>query len=434
MTAASARPVRGQDRHRPDAGPDWDAVVVGARVAGAATALLLARAGLRVLVVDRARRGSDTLSTHALMRGGVLQLRRWGVLERVVAAGAPPVRRVTFHYGSQATPVALKPYAGVSALYAPRRTVLDAVLADAAEAAGARLRFGLVVTDLARDDAGRVAGVVLRDHGGATWTERARLVVGADGRGSLVADRVAAPTVAAGAHAGTYAYGYWPAADLDGYHWYYGDALSAGVIPTDDGLACVFVGGPPALLAAALRHRHPAEAQHALLARLDRGLADLTATPSLGPVRVFRGMPAWLRRPYGPGWALVGDAGCWKDPLSTHGITAALHDAELLATAVVAGAASQRTTGIALAGYQAQRDRVARQMHPIVDRLASHEWNLAEARQLLQALASVMADEVEAIRGPEPRQQPGLVPAVDAAAPRRIGSVRTGHTTGWPVS
>ena len=434
MTAASARPLRGQDRHRPDAGPDWDAVVVGARVAGAATALLLARAGLRVLVVDRARRGSDTLSTHALMRGGVLQLRRWGVLERVVAAGAPPVRRVTFHYGSQATPVALKPYAGVSALYAPRRTVLDAVLADAAEAAGARLRFGLVVIDLARDGAGRVAGVVLRDHGGATWTERARLVVGADGRGSLVADRVAAPTVAAGAHAGTYAYGYWPAADLDGYHWYYGDALSAGVIPTDDGLACVFVGGPPALLAAALRHRRPAEAQHALLARLDRGLADLTATPSLGPVRVFRGMPAWLRRPYGPGWALVGDAGCWKDPLSTHGITAALHDAELLATAVVAGAASQRTTRIALAGYQAQRDRVARQMHPIVDRLASHEWNLAEARQLLQALASVMADEVEAIRGQEPRPQPGLVPAVDAGGPRRIGSVRTGHTTGWPVT
>ena len=93
--------------------------------------------------------------------------------------------------------------------------------------------------------------MVLRDHGGATWTERARLVVGADGRGSLVAARVAAPTVAAGAHAGAYVYGYWPAADLDGYHWYYGDGLSAGVIPTNDGLACVFVGGPPAVLAAA---------------------------------------------------------------------------------------------------------------------------------------------------------------------------------------
>ena len=104
----------------------------------------------------------------------------------------------------------------------------------------------------------------------------------------------------------------------------------------------------------------------------------------------------------GRGWALVGDAGWWKDPLSTHGITAALHDAELLATAVVAGAASERATRIALAGYQAQRDRTALPMHPIVDRLASHEWDPAEARQLLRGLSSVMADEVEAIRGLDP--------------------------------
>jgi len=139
-------------RRRPGADPGWDAVVVGARVAGASTALLLARAGLRVLVVDRARRGSDTLSTHALMRGGVLQLRRWGLLDRVAATGAPPVRRVTFHYGNDVMPVSLKPYAGVDALYAPRRTVLDAILVDAAENAGARFRFGSAVIDLARSD------------------------------------------------------------------------------------------------------------------------------------------------------------------------------------------------------------------------------------------------------------------------------------------
>jgi 2-polyprenyl-6-methoxyphenol hydroxylase-like FAD-dependent oxidoreductase len=380
----------------------WDAVVVGARVAGASTALLLARAGLRVLVVDRARRGSDTLSTHALMRGGVLQLRRWGVLDRVVATGAPPVRRVTFHYGRETTTVSLKPYAGVEALYAPRRTVLDAVLADAAEDAGAQLRFGVAVTDLTRDGAGRVVGVTLRDHGGATWTERTPLVVGADGRGSLVAARVAAPTVVAGAHAGAYLYGYWPAADLDGYHWYYGDGLSAGAIPTNDGLACIFAGGPPAVLAAALRHRRPADAHQALSARLDRGLADLVAAPPDGPVRVFRGMPARLRRPYGPGWALVGDAGWWKDPLSTHGITDALRDAELLTAAVVGGSATHRAAEAGFAGYQAGRDRTAVPMHPVVDRLASHDWDPVEARRLLRALSSVMADEVEAIRGLEP--------------------------------
>ena len=178
-----------------DAG--WDAIVVGARVAGASTALLLARAGLRVLVVDRARRGSDTLSTHALMRGGVVHLKRWGLLDGVAATGAPPVRRVTFHYGREHLPVSLKPYAGVDALYAPRRTILDALLVEAAEEAGARFRFGPVVTDLARDGAGRVVGVVVRDRAGVTRTEHAPLVIGADGRDSLVATRAAASITAA---------------------------------------------------------------------------------------------------------------------------------------------------------------------------------------------------------------------------------------------
>ena len=386
-------------RRRPGADPGWDAVVVGARVAGASTALLLARAGLRVLVVDRARRGSDTLSTHALMRGGVLQLRRWGLLDRVAATGAPPVRRVTFHYGNDVMPVSLKPYAGVDALYAPRRTVLDAILVDAAENAGARFRFGSAVIDLARDGAGRVIGVVLRDRGGTIRTERARLVVGADGRSSLVAARVAAPSIATGAHAPAYAYGYWPAPDLDGYHWYYGDRLSVGAIPTNDELACVFVGAPPAVLARATRDRPLADAHRTLLAALADDLAEFAAAPPLGPVRFFRGLPARLRRAYGPGWALVGDAGWWKDPLSTHGITDALRDAELLATAVVAGSASERAAGVALAGYQAQRYRAALAMHPVVDRLASHEWGPTEARRLLRQLSSVMADEVEAILG-----------------------------------
>jgi 2-polyprenyl-6-methoxyphenol hydroxylase-like FAD-dependent oxidoreductase len=391
MTAPTTR--------QPAARAGWDAVVVGARVAGASTALLLARAGLRVLVVDRARRGSDTLSTHALMRGGVLQLRRWGLLDQVAATGAPPVRRVTFHYGADRVPVALKPSAGVDALYAPRRTVLDRLLVDAAEEAGARVRFGCTATDLARDGAGRVVGVVLRDRGGATRCEPARLVIGADGRGSVVAARVAAPTIAAGAHAAAYAYGYWPAGDLDGYHWYYGDGLSAGAIPTNDGLACVFVGGPPAVVTAAAQHRRPLAGQRDLLARIDGGLADLVSAPPDGSVRVFRGLPGRLRRSYGPGWALVGDSGWWKDPLSTHGITAAVHDAELLATAVVAGAGSDRAAEHALAGYQERRDRLALPMHPVVDRLASHRWDQVEVRGLLRGLSTLMAVEVDAIAG-----------------------------------
>jgi flavin-dependent dehydrogenase len=119
----------------------------------------------------------------------------------------------------------------------------------------------------------------------------------------------------------------------------------------------------------------------------------------VGGIRVFRGLPGRLRRPYGPGWALVGDAGWWKDPLSTHGITDALHQAELLAAAVIAGSASERATEVALAGYAMQRDRLAMEMHPVVDRLASHQWDRAEVRRLLRGLSAVMADEVEAILG-----------------------------------
>jgi 2-polyprenyl-6-methoxyphenol hydroxylase-like FAD-dependent oxidoreductase len=391
-------------------------IIIGGRAAGASTALLLARAGVRVLVVERARRGSDTVSTHALMRGGVLQLHRWGLLDRVAATGAPPIGRVTFHYGRDSMPVTLKPYAGVDALYAPRRTVLDALLAGVAEEAGARFGFGLAMTDVARDHIGRVVGVVVRDHQGATWIERANLVVGADGRTSLVARQVGAPTLVAGSHAAAYVYGYWPAADLDGYHWYYGEGLSAGVIPTNDGLACVFAAGPAAVLAARMRHSRPLDGARELLARLDCPLTDFTSSAPLGPVRFFRGLPARLRRPYGRGWALVGDAGSWKDPLSTYGITDALRDAELSARAVVAGAESEHAMRTAFCRYQAERDRQALPMHPIVDRLASHQWDLDQAQQLLRELSSVMADDVEGIRALDPVGDP-VVDPVGVAAP-----------------
>jgi len=167
---------------------NWDVIVVGARVAGAATAMLLARAGLRVLCVDRSRQGSDTLSTHALMRGGVLQLTKWGLLDSVVAAGTPAVRRTVFHYGAEQFAVSLKPAAGTDALYAPRRTVLDALLVDAAMRSGASVEFGTPVVGLCRAADDRVTGVLLRDRRtGRVRAELASIVVGADGRESLVA-------------------------------------------------------------------------------------------------------------------------------------------------------------------------------------------------------------------------------------------------------
>jgi 2-polyprenyl-6-methoxyphenol hydroxylase-like FAD-dependent oxidoreductase len=155
----------------------FDAVIVGARCAGAATAMLMARAGLRVLVVDRTHPSRDTLSTHALMRAGVVQLSRWGLLQRVVAAGTPPVTATTFHYGDRTETLQL-----TEPLYAPRRTVLDTALLSAAREAGAQARFGVGVTELCRDRTGRVTGVLARVRGGDAVTFRAPLDGGPAGR------------------------------------------------------------------------------------------------------------------------------------------------------------------------------------------------------------------------------------------------------------
>ena len=127
----------------------YDVVVVGARAAGAATAMLLARRGLRVLAVDRGAYGTDTLSTHALMRAGVFQLAAWGLLERIEAADTPRVRRTVFHYEDEVIDIPIKPRDGVPGLFAPRRTVLDRVLVDAAVEAGADVRHRVRLADLA---------------------------------------------------------------------------------------------------------------------------------------------------------------------------------------------------------------------------------------------------------------------------------------------
>ena len=173
--------------------PGYDVVIVGARAAGAATAYLLARHGLRVLLVDRSRYGTDTLSTHALMRGGVLQLTRWGLLDEIIAAGTPAVRRTTFRYADDLVPITLKASYGVEALYAPRRTVLDPILVDAAAAAGADVRFGIAVTGVERDRHGTVTGIIGRTRDGEPLRVAARIVVGADGIRSTIADPVDAP-------------------------------------------------------------------------------------------------------------------------------------------------------------------------------------------------------------------------------------------------
>ncbi|HEY6744880.1 MAG TPA: FAD-dependent monooxygenase [Mycobacteriales bacterium] len=371
---------------------DWDVVVVGARVAGASTALLLAGSGLRVLCVDRARAGSDTVSTHALMRGGVLQLQRWGLLDAVVAAGTPAVRRTVFHYGTEAVPVTIRPAHGVDALRAPRRLLLDGLLADAAARAGATVRFGTAVTGLLRGPDGRVTGVLTRDRSGTVRVDRAGLVVGADGRDSAVAAAVGAPVRYAGRASSSFLYGYWAGLPTDGYEWFYRPGATAGAIPTNGGLTCAFLGARPAELDRLVAAHGTAGAAGALAGPLADRLAGATR---VGGLRHVRGRPALLRRCVGPGWALVGDAGYWKDPLSTHGMTDALRDAELLARAVRSAPEPGPARAAALAGYQDTRDRLAGPMLAAVERMAAYDWDLEEVRGLLRALSGAMTEEVE---------------------------------------
>lgn len=387
----------------------YDVVIAGARCAGASAAMLLARRGLKVLVVDPLPRGRDTLSTHALMRGGVLQLHRWGLLDAVRAAGTPAITATTFDYADDSITIPIKPADGVDALYAPRRTVLDPILAGAAEEAGAHVVHGLSVVDLERDAAGRVRGAVVAGADRVSTTVHADLVVGADGVRSRVARLVDAPFVDIAHHAAANVFGYWQGLDDSGFRWAFRPRTAIGTIPTNDEATCVFVSVEPRVLEAALAGDGGIEALfEETVGRVDPGLLEgLRAGRRVGKLRAFAGLPGFLRASAGPGWALVGDAGYFKDPLTAHGITDALRDAELLARAVVEGRTLAEDADEPLGRYTAERDRIARGLMEVTDRIASLAWDGDEVKALHRRLSDEMKLDLETIR------------SFDGATPRR---------------
>lgn len=372
----------------------YDVIVVGGRVAGASTALLLARAGLRVAVLDRGRRGTDTVSTHAFMRAGVMQLDRWGLLPAVRAAGTPPVHSTLFHYPGETVQVTIRPSPGVDALYAPRRTVLDALLLDAAAEAGAHILERTALVGLL-EEGDRIVGVRARGADGIERALSCRITIGADGIRSDVAAAVAAPVQRSARSSGSVLYAYRRDLPTAGYEWAYGHGAAAGLIPTNEGLTCVFAGTSPGMYrrlrrqgADAALHSAFAQAAPDLVSRLDQ------SSPA-GPVHGWSGQTGFIRRSWGPGWALVGDAGYFKDPITTHGMTDALRDAELIAAAVVDTLSSKAPESDALESYQRQRDRLSERLFDVTDRIASYRWTLEEVPGLLREASSAMTDEVE---------------------------------------
>jgi len=368
-----------------------DVVVVGARAAGAATAMLLARAGLDVIVVDRGREGTDTLSTHALMRGAVIQLNRWGLLDSIRAAGTPAVRRSTVHLVSGDTVMDIPPGHGIDALYAPRRTVLDPLLVDAARTAGATVQFGSTVRALLRDGGDRVVGVLASDRLGRTAAIQARYVVGADGVNSVVAKDVLAPLEKVGTGARSYQYRYWEGVETDSYHSAFRPEVTAGAIPTNDGLTCVFVGSSENRISS----RRPDTFTRLLIEASPRLAERVLSGRPEGPTRRFIGRPSFMRRPWGPGWVLVGDAGYWKDPITAHGITDALRDAELVATAIVQSLdAPGPNETTPMQTYHEARNRLSHELFDVTDHVASANWTDDEVPGLLKAISTSMSEEV----------------------------------------
>lgn len=356
----------------------YDAIVVGARCAGSPTAMLLARRGHRVLVVDRATFPSDTLSTHFMTPDGVERLRQWGILDRVLATGCPQLHGTRRTLQGFVVPHDPKDPLTI----APRRTVLDKVLVDAAREAGAEVREGATVDALIVED-GVVRGI--RGHAGTgAFEERAAVVIGADGRQSFVARQVGAPeyNVIPGTTAGYYAYyagmEHGPYAEL-----YLGGGQAMFVFPTNDGEVCL---GVEFTAGRFQEFREDIEANMQAAFATVPALGERTAK-ARRTSRIMGLSPheSFYRKPYGPGWALVGDAGYYRDPLLGQGINDALRDAEALAGALDDILGQRTSWDAAMEAYEQQRNAATGMLYNLTALLCK---DLDPAPETLQMLAA----------------------------------------------
>lgn len=360
----------------------FDAIIVGARCAGSPLAMLLARKGYRVLLVDRATFPSDTISTHVVHPAGAAALARWGLLESLVATGCPPIHTYAYDFG----PVRVAGTPGTPespVAYCPRRTVLDKLLVDAAAGAGATVQEGVTVEGLVTHD-GTVTGVRGRTRDGKPVQATARVVVGADGRRSLVARAVGAPAYHDRPALQTAYYAYWSGLPMHGrFETFVRAPRGFAAVATHDDLTLVIAGwrqeepvGQPIDVEGHYR------AAMALVPEFDARLRAAKRETRLAGAAVEN----YFRRPYGPGWALVGDAGYNKDPITAQGISDAFRDAERCATALDAFLDGRLPYDDAMAAYQQERDERSLPMYEYTCGLATLEPPPPPVQQLLMAI------------------------------------------------
>jgi flavin-dependent dehydrogenase len=349
----------------------YDAIVVGARCAGSSAAMLLARKGYRVLLVDRATFPSDTVNGYYVQQTGSARLRNWGLLEKLRNSNCPPLRILNFDFGDFRLTGSPPAVDGVIEGYAPRRLVLDKILVDAAVEAGAELREGFAVQGLLWEG-DRVTGVRSVTKSGASVTERARMVIGGDGLNSVVARIVHAPIYYAKPSLTCYYMAHWSGLPIEGVEFYLRERRALIACNTNDGLSVVLVGCPYGEF---FDFRKDIEGN--FFRGLDLAPEFAQRVRSAKREERFLGTANtanFFRRPYGPGWALVGDAGYHKDPSTAQGISDSFRDAELLSDAIDQGFCGKRPLEDALAHYERKRNAAVSPMYEFTCRFA----NLAE--------------------------------------------------------
>jgi flavin-dependent dehydrogenase len=366
----------------------FDAIVVGARVAGAPTAMLLARKGYRVLLVDRDRFPSDTMSTHYIHQPGVAKLKDWGLLDRVLETGAPPIHTLTSVRAG--VPLRGMPaYGEIDFAICPRRHALDTVLVNAAAEAGADLREEFVVEDVLWEGE-TVIGIRGHQRGGPSVEARARMVVGADGAHSVIARAVKPAEYNTRPAMGCGYYAYYRGVPMDGAEAHYLDDCILFGFPTNDGETCVVVEFPNNRFAE-VRADHE-RAFDTALQQVPNFAARVAQGDQVSRLIGTGDLPNFFRRPYGPGWALVGDAGYHKDPVTGQGIMDAFLDAELLAEALDAGFSGRQPLEDALAGYESRRNERAFPLYEFTIQSISFHPPSPEQVLLFQALQGNQAD------------------------------------------
>ena len=361
----------------------YDAIIVGARVAGAPTAMLLARKGHRVLLVDRASFPSDTLSTILIWQRGIAKLEKWGILDTLTSTGLPANTKFTMDLGDFGLGGWGPPVDGMNESYAPRRKVLDKIMVDAAIEAGVEFREGFSVQELITEG-DQVVGIRGRSEGGQTIEERARFVVGADGRNSVVA-RIVEPEAYNEVPAlSCLYYTLFSGVPSDGYEDYWPGRQYILTVPTNDDLVLIVTGMPIDRF-----HEFREDIEGNFMASLDK-------IPSLAEkVRAGRreerfmgtaDVSNYFRKPYGPGWALVGDAGYGRDPITAFGISDAFRDADLLANALDEIFSGAKQANDALGDYETARNEDSESQYQLTLRAAEYNQHTSNAMELRAAL------------------------------------------------